>query len=394
MTWLSFTAWDSRGSWLGAWLLLAGFGLMQDSRAADRPVCSFTAEQRAQIDARAMWGEREQVNRRKVETPGSLIEWLVAQTPLPLDEERRRVAAKIAEIRERTPPIDPPPAAAAVVERLAATLPARLRPGTDPVRLVAVDGTDQLSFSVGGGEVFVDRAFLEAALADPTSGTDRLAFVVAHELGHLAIGHARRRYQSQWLQEELKKDVELSERLKNKELMEVLIPGAGRILEHLYTREEDYQADLFAIHLCRNASFPAEACLDVIRGEAVWRDARLLEPQSPAEEQPPAERSSAVHRLRRLRLELDGRVDDDRYGLFEFDRATGELKRAVDGGLSKDARAVVCIHGMESSCEVYRPLMRQLAERKSTTASPQIFCLPISERWQLSSGRKIPATRG
>jgi hypothetical protein len=40
----------------------------------------------------------------------------------------------------------------------------RLRLKVDPLRLVVVDSAGQRSVSVGGGEVFVDREFVEATL--------------------------------------------------------------------------------------------------------------------------------------------------------------------------------------------------------------------------------------
>jgi hypothetical protein len=74
-----------------------------------------------------------------------------------------------------------------------------------------------------------------------------------------------------------------------------------------------------------------------------------------------ANHPSAAQRLRRLRLELDGLIYAEPFGLFEFDPRTKTVKRAADRSVPDDARAVVCIHGMESSLKIYLPLMNRVA---------------------------------
>lgn len=403
----------------GTLLLIGGW---RADAAAEEELVRFTPEQRARIDDGALWSERERVNVPGLEAHASLVEWLVTRAPLPADQEQRRTAARIAEVRELTEATDVAAEMAAaiqpIVEKLAAALPERMRREIGDIKLVAMhrsgdggaanaaSGTlpQPLSQSVGGGLVFVQEKFLRAALADAEAGADQLAGVVAHELGHMALGHARRRYQRQWLQEELKKDVELSEKLKDKESVKGLIQGGGLILEHVYTREEDFEADLFAIHLCRNAGFDLENCLDVLRAEAVRRDAKLLEPPPPRTGTPPlepqiqpntdgeklflAEHPPAVHRLRRLRLELDGVVIGERFGLLEYHRESGELKRAADGRLADNASAVVCVHGMESSAEAYRSLLKLLAEQQAA-ASPRLFAFQFPHDDSLARAGKF-----
>ena len=84
--------------------------------------------------------------------------------------------------------------------------------------------------------------------------------------------------------------------------------------------------------------------LDVLRAEAVQKDKALLnesatrtgtppvepeiQPNTSGEQLTLAQPPSAAHRLRRLRLELDGLVYGD-FGLFEFDRETKSFQRAA-----------------------------------------------------------------
>src|SRR5438270_660363 len=107
---------------------------------------------------------------------------------------------------------------------------------------------------------------LDALLSDPDRCPAALAFILAHELGHSALGHCRRGYQLQALQKEIKRGIKLTvpnERLAG--LLETSLAPAGRLLTFLYTREQDYNADLFALHLCRNAGIDTDTGLDALR---------------------------------------------------------------------------------------------------------------------------------
>jgi Zn-dependent protease with chaperone function len=364
------------------------------------PRVSLTPAERRNIDKGALWGPREKRNVSRVEAYGNALQWLVARTPLPIEEEIRRAAVQDGELRSKFKMSVPPPAARMVFDTLIETLPARMRPKDCEFTLTVVDQGETEAFSLGAGRIYVGAGFLRSALGSNPSGKDQLAFVLAHQLGHLSLGHARRVYQRVWLREQLQRDVE-EKKKKNAEKRATpsaseaaeaagpddegekiqrafeTLAGIGAILEHVYSRQDQFEADLFAIHLCRNAGFDVENCLDALRLRAVGEDASLLQPQPPREGVPPVEpevqprstgeavtlasHPTAMHRLRRLRLELDGLIYGEQFGLFEFDPQTKSVKRAADGAVPADGRAVVCIHGMESSLKIYLPLMNRLA---------------------------------
>ena len=73
--------------------------------------------------------------------------------------------------------------------------------------------------------------------------------------------HAKRREDEQEASSQEEEDEKLRMTLEN-------LAGVGAILEHVYTRQEQFEADLFAIHLCRNAGFDVENCLDGLRRRA------------------------------------------------------------------------------------------------------------------------------
>jgi len=396
-------------TWLLAAILgLSSTGLANDLLVAESPAIratpvSYTAEERRLIDEGAMWGPRERRNVAPVEAYASAHKWLVARTPLPVAEEIRRAGENDQALRSKYKTSEPPTAATKVFQKLVGTLPARMRPENIEFTLTVIERSERDALTLGAGRVYVGDSFLTSLLDDDRSEPDQLAFVLAHELGHISLGHVRRVYQRLWMYEQVRKDLEAMKK-KRKEtnrprqeskaradepLQELdqdngitnstlaALAGVGMMLEYVYTREEQFQADLFAIHLCRNAGFDLENCLDLLRRKALQEDASLLEKHPAREGTPPVEpevqphdtgealtlanHPTAMQRLRRLRLELDGLIYGEKYGLFEYDREKKTLERAADHCVPDMGRVVVCIHGMESSLGVYLPLMKRLA---------------------------------
>ncbi len=353
--------------------VLADDRIAPDPGAAAASSNSFTPEERRLIDEGALWSPREPRSAAHVEAHASALKWLAARTPLPIDEEINRAAAKDEELRAKHTTSRPPEATMKVFQTLVTALPARMRPKEIEFTLTVVDAAETDSFALGAGRVYLSDAFLSSAGAANRKQPDQLAFALAHELGHLALGHARRVYQRLWMIERVHDD--------RSEAVRAALEQAGWLLESLYRREDQFQADLFAIQLCRRAGFEVENCLDVLRRLALTEDAALLEPRPLREGMPPVEpearqqnpakssdvpgQPTARQRLRRLRLELDGLIYGETFGLFEFDRTTRTLVRAADRSVPAEGRVVMCLHGMESNLRVYLPLIKRLAAEPS-----------------------------
>src|SRR5262249_15177658 len=196
-----------------------------------------------------------------------------------------------------------PAAAREILEKLIDNLPQRMRPRSYSYSLTVIEQSDAEACALGAGYIYVSRDLLKISLGDPRSGPEQLAFALADQLGHLSLGHARRIYQRLWLNEHVRSDVEAKRKLRirlrepdrdqgNEPLspeeegerirmtMENLA-GVGAMLEHVYSRQDQFEADLFAIHLCRNAGFDVEKCLDGLRRQAVATDAGLLQEHPP-----------------------------------------------------------------------------------------------------------------
>lgn len=340
---------------------------------------TFTATQRHCIDDNALWGPPEKQNIAPVEASGSAVQWLIARTPLPVAEEIERAAEVHAEVLAEYETSETPAPVADTLSALVDALPPRMRSPEYEFTITIVSQNKLDSFSAGAGRIYLSQPFLRTSSAEDPAGRDRIAFVLAHELGHLCLGHAKRLFQREWLRDHLKRDLDADpERTAEAEEIIQSIRGAGAILEVSYSREDDFLADLFAVHLCRNAGFDVENGLDVLRHDAVAQDHSLLLDPPEREGDPPVEpefqeattgesftlapRPTIAHRLRRVRLEIDGLIYGDEYGLFEFDRESKVLQSAEMNSIQTDERVVVCVHGMESSLGVYEPLMQHLAE--------------------------------
>ena len=355
----------------------------------------FTPEQRRRIDENSLWSPRETLNPSKIEAAGSGLQWLIRNAPLPPDELRSRANKAQGEALERFKPTAAPDEVRAVLKKLVDSLAARMRPFRSEFEIQVADlsslvlvgaskenverGHRLETVLIGDRLLLVDREWLESLHLQAAGDIDRLAWAVARELGHSALGHSRRRMQRAWLHDLLRDEA----RRRSDDVDQVLgflkgAEGVGVILEYVYSREEEFQADLFGVQLCRNAGFDVERGLDLLRTAAVKDDTKLKDEPPPRDGIPPVEPvvqpqvgpeavtlaapPTAAQRLRRLRLELDGRLFGPKWGLFEYQVETKTFERAVDGSVARGRRVVICIHGMESNVEVFRPLIEKLAE--------------------------------
>jgi pimeloyl-ACP methyl ester carboxylesterase len=323
---------------------------------------------RKAIDSRALQLPWQNNKIRAVDFGKNVAGWLVASTAMSPEEEFRRANEVYEAIVAGSRVVETPPAAADVLNELIDALPQRMRPQEFDFSLSVVDSTEWRVKSIGGGRLLISRAYLEALLANQNGGSARLAFVLGHELGHLCRNHCRRGYQLLRLQEELAKNGNgWLEDAALKKGLEQTADVNGKIVTFRFNRAQVRQADLFAIHLCRNAGVNIEDAHDVLRASALLEQQAVVggeeEPQRSSTTPHGPERAPVqpLRRLKWLREEQDGIVPGPNYGLLEFDADDGSLQGVPEGGLVAGERAVVCIHGMESDLHIYRPLMRLLS---------------------------------
>src|SRR5262249_24523990 len=107
---------------------------------------------------------------------------------------------------------------------------------------------------------------LDELLQDPERGPAALAFVLAHELGHVARGHTRRGWQVVQVEAEINRGIRLLvEKESLRTLLQTCVASSGQLVQFLYAREQVYEADCFAWQLCRNAGLDTDHALDWLR---------------------------------------------------------------------------------------------------------------------------------
>lgn len=327
-----------------------------------------------------------------------IAKWFVSRISFPVEEEARLALAAHALLAESYRFVPTPLVADRVFARLIAALPKRLRQPPIQFSLTVITDPTLTAFTLGAGRVYISDSYLGALLRGGQNELGPLAFVLAHELGHACRRHSHRRWRSHWLEVELKSDSGVRRgaggvgyRSQIDLAINVRKAGVG----FHYNPAEISVADLFAVHLCRNAGFDVEDCLDLLRTWAICLEpsaetqggaadgsvaaaegsrgtgatsssSAAAEPLSVLERPalPSLARFEPLQRLRRLRMELDGTIEDGDFGLFAFDRSTLQPVPLDDRVIRKGERAVVFIHGTQSDLEHYRAMMDHFAQHE------------------------------
>ena len=329
--------------------LLMFFGpLYSINSAADQPAgFLMTPGQRKEIDQAAIDLPADKLKPRREQFYSDLTGWLVSRSPLPRDEEERRTAASHQALVDCAAKVDPPVSVYQALEKLTDALPLHMQPLIDDYSVTVFETDEFISESVGEPFIHLAAKFVRACDSD-AAGQDRLAFAIAHELGHICRKHCRSRHQLLWFKDLADNGSRIG--LSSERIAKAIAErtrNTGKRIQFVATLEEDFDADLFAIHLCRNAGFDIENGIDVVRKVAAETDAETT-------------RNRMLQRLRAMRNDLDGRVDHPEYGLFRVDVQTGKLTRIADQELATVNSATVCLHGMESNLATLKPMFQAL----------------------------------
>ena len=100
------------------------------------------------------------------------------------------------------------------------------------------------AFALPGGFIFVTRPLFELCAARD----DELAFVLAHEMAHVVRGHAMDRMVSSTLLNVASR-TSLAARMMNKTVLD----AALKLLQNAYSRDQEIEADQFAVRLLLSA---------------------------------------------------------------------------------------------------------------------------------------------
>jgi Zn-dependent protease with chaperone function/pimeloyl-ACP methyl ester carboxylesterase len=365
---------------LGMTLLLLGLATPAVSQPAQpfaRPgpplaVAELTPAVRQRADRLALDTPPERARERGVDVAGDLSAWLIKNVTLTDEEELAAAALVHEEVLKKAGDKArvAPRAAQRVFDRLVKELPPHLKPKAFRYTLTVLDSPIVHAGTCGGGHVYVTQGLL-GIFKGKGRGEAALAFALAHELGHGALGHCRRGYQLLALEKELQRGIAMGvDGAKLRAVLETTVVPGGKLIAFLYSREQHHRADLFALHLCRNAGVDPDAALDALRwlvaaqhasvliGEAEGRVIQLLTNYLGTHPDP-------ARRLKRLLLEQRGAVEDEkRFGLFAYDRQTGGLARCEDGALREGARCVVFVHGLHGDEDSFEEFLEFVAKRR------------------------------
>lgn len=332
-----------------------------------------TTQLRERIDRLADQARLETAGQERIDFSGDITAWAISQAVLPPDEERREAASVHEKLLGKIKVAATPKPAEEVFRRMIAGLPAHQSPREFEWTLTTIEAQDVNAFSVGGGFVYVQQPILDSLLADATRGTGAVAFVLAHEIGHVALGHCRRGYQRQRIEADIGDDIT---RKTEKELLgkilQTSINEAGKLVKFLYSRDQEYEADLFALHLCRNAGVDQEQMLDGLRWLVMLQHPRVRsEPEFvPGDDEDQSLGSyflsshpRMLRRLRRLRMELAGTLPDETsFGLFAWEAGSDKLTKGKEGEIGAGERALVLLHGMGGSEKTFLVFRQMLAK--------------------------------
>ncbi|MBT9382384.1 M48 family metalloprotease [Pseudooceanicola sp. CBS1P-1] len=150
-----------------------------------------------------------------------------------------------AELDRRSRPLEEPG-----LERLTARLAKALDLPHIPVHLYDIPAINGLA--APDGRIFLTRGFLDAYHAGRVTA-EELTSVIAHELGHVALGHSRRRMIDFSGQNALRMGLSM--------VLGRLLPGIGAYLANALTsllaarlsRRDEYEADAYAAALLTKA---------------------------------------------------------------------------------------------------------------------------------------------
>jgi pimeloyl-ACP methyl ester carboxylesterase len=348
---------------LGGVVLAASLGLA----AASPSLKELTPARRARIDRLAEKHPLDTLRQQQRNVAGNISLWALGHLALDAEDESEHAQAVHKQILEHERKLETPAAAQRIFEKLLDKLPPYLKPEAFAYKLVVLDQPAPNVFTLGGGFIYLSRPLLDALLSDKERGESALAFILAHQLGHIGLQHTRHGWQSYELETELQKGIDLHiARPQLREMLHTGVEAAGGRMKFLYTRRQMYEADLFAWQLCRNAGLPLDHALDALRWLALVDDPRLLTDTEYRPDGADSERDvpPALLRLHRLFMERDGLVDDEegKYGLFLWDARGDTFQRCGRQSIVAADRPIVFVHGFRGGMRTFRNYLQAFAE--------------------------------
>jgi len=133
--------------------------------------------------------------------------------------------------------------------------------------VVILDSSELNAFATSAGHIFVTRGLINV-----TKTEDDLASVIAHEVAHIQLQHGIKSIKSNRLTEALfitaAAGIGNAMGMDAEELSDVFGESVGEIVQTMvgsgYSREQEYEADIAAMHLLAAAGYQPSALIDML----------------------------------------------------------------------------------------------------------------------------------
>ena len=325
----------------------------------------FNIQIKKRIDSEARKSEIKKDEKKVFK--GSIIAWLINQVSV-TEKEEFDGANEIHEKIKTTVKISPTPLNVNnVFKKLVSNIPSNLNYKGFTYDLFVLDQSDLNVFTNGGGYVYITKRLLEKFLdvnAQPTPG---LYFILANELGKISHKHTRRGYQLIEIEKELKRFVDLNiEDEILKVILQTSINPALGIVKFMYTPHQVYQADIFALYLCRNSGIQLDASLDAMRLFVVDKYPKINDIDfvisQDLKEGFSSFDSSPLVRLKKLLNEIEGVVDDssEKFGLLRYKKESQIFELCKNDSISGERTTLVFCHGLKGNDGTFKYFIEEL----------------------------------
>ena len=121
-----------------------------------------------------------------------------------------------------------------------------LIPQLEPGDIIIVDNA---TFHKGGGIILLTKGFID--ILDSFSD-DEIAGVLAHEIGHIELGHTKSRIEDNF---RLNIIEYVGSVIFRNPLINMTISGMSFVSEQMFSRDQEYEADNYAIALLNNSEY-------------------------------------------------------------------------------------------------------------------------------------------
>ena len=120
----------------------------------------------------------------------------------------------------------------------------------------AIDSQNSEAFSLPGGFIFITKPLINFC----AENDDRLAFVLAHEIGHVVKRHAIRRVATDQAATFFNRAI-----ASRTPATRMLSPFVGQLIEKGYSEEQEFAADDFSQRLCKAAGYDRDAGVNLMK---------------------------------------------------------------------------------------------------------------------------------